>query len=231
VQKVAGDPDGARELLAAYYEIRSLPIANAPTVSSVGTGEADPMERGVETAGAGESVAPREEVARLRREVESAVAAHAAESEAWVKATGASSPGEAAADAKRDGETWEKQRVEIAGWRTATGVDSPAAAKQRIDQLVADLALARENRAHFAEAASDRREKLRERPTQRAREPKEGDRVMFGSASGPHVAILLEFIPHAGPEGRGRVRDLETLEVHEAWPGDSLVRGTFKLID
>lgn len=90
-------------------------VANAPTVSaSEGPGEAGPGCGGTETAGAGESVARGADDARLRRELESVVTAHAAESEAWVKATGASSPDEAEADANRDGETWEKQRVEIA---------------------------------------------------------------------------------------------------------------------
>lgn len=200
-----GEHSQASTLWHAYQEIRAIPIANAPTVSSVGTGEADPVERGVETAGAGESVArgsaDAAEIARLQS--------------GW-----------------RESSSLLGERIEeIRAWRTATACDSPAVAKRRIDQLVADLSLARENRAHFAEVASERRENLRGQPPQRAREPKEGDRVMFGSASGPHVAILLEFIPHAGPEGRGRVRDLETLEVHEAWPGNSLVRGTFKLID
>lgn len=200
-----GEHSQASTLWHAYQEIRAIPIANAPAVSSVGTGEADPVERGVETAGAVESVARESDAAAEIARLRSALGAARASLQEHVRDT--------------------------AEWQQATSCETPAAAKRRIDQLVADLSLARENRAHFAEAASDRREKLRERPTQRAREPKEGDRVMFGSASGPHVAILLEFIPHAGPEGRGRVRDLETLEVHEAWPGNSLVRGTFKLID
>lgn len=290
-RQLIGLHDEARELLAAHYAISSLPIANAPTVSSGGTGEVDPVERGVETAGAGESVAresgastratcsePNEEAAvdygssswiplctesaghsgdhvarkpdgveaarwartcgkpdvvcevrrsakpesdaaveieRLRAETSKLRAQRAeaidratdlrkklestrAEIAQWQRATAmytAEGASRVMHHMREENEAWcgrynsvvsevASQADQLAAWRTATGCDSPDAAKQRIDQLVADLALARENRAHFAEVASERREKLREQPPQwrehfdEERKPRVGDIVL-----------------------------------------------------